>query len=186
MPEWKSFTFGEDGETTLAPEQSAPEAAASTKSAMEPDEYAAKWGTEVSTVTIERISKVLDGDGLPHGSNEFIVATQLNDVPLQIHREPADAPWLQVETRIVPPGEGHTEVSLQEIANRWNVGHLQPTVFPVEDGETWVLVAASRFSVGEGLSDRQIHAMARRGLIIGLQAAEELPSYFEGSEASAQ
>ena len=114
------------------------------------------------------------------------LATQLNDVPLQIHREPADAPWLQVETRIVPPGEGHTEVSLQEIANRWNVGHLQPTVFPVEDGESWVLVAASRFFVGEGLSDRQIHAMARRGLIIGLQAAEELPSYFEGSEASAQ
>ncbi|MBF0967817.1 MAG: histidine kinase, partial [Actinomyces sp.] len=114
MPEWKSFTFGEDGEATLAPEQSAPESAAPTKSAMEPDEYAAKWGTEVSKVTIERISKVLDGDGLPHGSNEFIVATQLNDVPLQIHREPADAPWLQVETRIVPPGEGHTEVSLQE------------------------------------------------------------------------
>ena len=108
MPEWKSFTFGEDGEATLAPEQSAPDAAAPTKSAMEPDEYAAKWGTEVSKVTIERISKVLDGDGLPHGSNEFIIATQLNDVPLQIHREPADAPWLQVETRIVPPGEGHT------------------------------------------------------------------------------
>ena len=67
MPEWKSFTFGEDGEATLAPEQSAPESAAPTKSAMEPDEYAAKWGTEVSKVTIERISKVLDGDGLPHG-----------------------------------------------------------------------------------------------------------------------
>ena len=47
-------------------------------------------------------------------------------------------------------------------------------------------MAASRFFVGEGLSDRQIHAMARRGLIISLQAAEELPSYFEGSEASAQ
>ena len=184
MPEWKSFTFGEDGEATPTPEQ--PAQAAPANPAMEPDEYAAKWGTEVSAVTIERISKVLDGDGLPHGSNEFIVATQLNDVPLQIHREPADAPWLQVETRIVPPGEGHTEVSLQEIANRWNVGHLQPTVFPVEDGENWVLVAASRFFVGEGLSDRQIHAMARRGLIIGLQAAEELPSYFEGSEASAQ
>ena len=36
MPEWKSFTFGEDGEATLAPEQSAPDAAAPTKSAMEP------------------------------------------------------------------------------------------------------------------------------------------------------
>ena len=184
MPEWKSFTVGEDGEATPTPEQ--PAQAAPANPAMEPDEYAAKWDTEVSELTIERIVTVLEGDGLECGSNEFIVATQLNDVPLQIHREPADAPWLQVETRIVPPGEGHTEVSLQEIANRWNVGHLQPTVFPVEDGENWVLVAASRFFVGEGLSDRQIHAMARRGLIIGLQAAEELPSYFEGSEASAQ
>ena len=184
MPEWKSFTFGEDGEATPTPEQ--PAQAAPANPAMEPDEYAAKWDTEVSELTIERIVTVLEGDGLECGSNEFIVATQLNDVPLQIHREPADAPWLQVETRIVPPGEGHTEVSLQEIANRWNVGHLQPTVFPIESEDGWILVAASRFFVGEGLSDRQIHAMARRGLIIGLQAAEELPSYFEGSEASAQ
>ena len=37
------------------------------------------------------------------------------------------------------------------------------------------MVAASRFFVGEGLSDRQIHATLRRGLIIGLSAARELP-----------
>ena len=184
MPEWKSFTFGEDGEATPTPEQ--PAQAAPANPAMEPDEYAAKWGTEVSELTIERIVTVLEGDGLECGSNEFIVATQLNGVPLQIHREPADAPWAQVETRIVPPGEGHTEISLQELANRWNVGHLQPTVFPIEDGDDWILVAASRFFVGEGLSDRQIHAMARRGLIIGLQAAEELPALFDESEDSEQ
>ena len=184
MPEWKSFTFGEDGEATPTPEQ--PAQAAPANSAMEPDEYAAKWGTEVSELTIERIVTVLEGDGLECGSNEFIVATQLNGVPLQIHREPADAPWAQVETRIVPPGEGHTEISLQELANRWNVGHLQPTVFPIESEDGWILVAASRFFVGEGLSDRQIHAMARRGLIIGLQAAEELPTLFDESEDSEQ
>ena len=184
MPEWKSFTFGEDGEATPTPEQ--PAQAAPANPSMEPDEYAAKWGTEVSELTIERIVTVLEGDGLECGSNEFIVATQLNGVPLQIHREPADAPWAQVETRIVPPGEGHTEISLQELANRWNVGHLQPTVFPIEDGDNWILVAASRFFVGEGLSDRQIHAMARRGLIIGLQAAEELPALFDESEDSEQ
>ena len=94
---------------------------------------------------------------------------------LQIHREPVDAPWLQIETRIEPEGEGHTELSLQAVANRWNTEHLQPTVIPIEDGDQWVLVAASRFFVGEGLSDRQIHAMLRRGLIIGLSAAHELP-----------
>ena len=184
MPEWKSFTFGEDGEATPTPEQPAQTAPANP--AMEPDEYAAKWDTEVSELTIERIVTVLEGDGLECGSNEFIVATQLNGVPLQIHREPADAPWAQVETRILPPGEGHTEISLQELANRWNVGHLQPTVFPIENGDNWILVAASRFFVGEGLSDRQIHAMARRGLIIGLQAAEELPTLFDESEDSEQ
>ena len=44
-------------------------------------------------------------------------------------------------------------------------------------------LAASRFFVGEGLSDRQIHAMLRRGLIIGLSAAQEVPALFtQGSE----
>ena len=171
MPEWKSFTFGEGGEAV--PE--ATPAPAAPSPAMEADEYAAKWGTEVSELTIERIEKVLEGDGLPHGSNEFIAVTQLEDVRFQIHREPVDAPWLQIETRIEPEGEGHTELSLQAVANRWNTEHLQPTVMPIEDGDQWVLVAASRFFVGEGLSDRQIHAMLRRGLVIGLSAAQELP-----------
>ena len=44
-------------------------------------------------------------------------------------------------------------------------------------------MAASRFFVGEGLSDRQIHAMLRRGLSIGLSAAQEVPTLFaEGAE----
>ena len=179
MPEWKSFTFGDDGEAKA----SALPAPAAVSPAMEADEYAAKWGTDVSALTIKRIEKVLEGDGLPHGSNEVIAVTQLEDVHFQIHREPADAPWAQIETRIAVPGEGHTEISLQEKANEWNRTHLQPTIFPIEDGDGWVLMAASRFFVGEGLSDRQIHAMLRRGLSIGLSAAQEVPTLFaEGAE----
>ena len=181
MPEWKSFTFGEDGEATPTTEAPAPTSA---NPSMEPDEYAAKWGTEVSEVTIARIEAVLEGDGLPHGLGEFIAFTQLEDIPFQVHREPADAAWAQIETRILPVGEGHTEASLQAIANRWNTEHLQPTVFPIESEDGWILVAASRFFVGEGLSDRQIHAMLRRGLIIGVSAAQEVPSFFD--EASAE
>ena len=181
MPEWKSFTFGEGGEATPTAEAPTP---ASTNPAMEPDEYAAKWGTEVSEVTIARIEAILEGDGLPHGSSEFIAFTQLEDIPVQVHREPADAAWALIETRILPVGEGHTEASLQAIANRWNTEHLQPTVFPIESEDGWILVAASRFFVGEGLSDRQIHAMLRRGLIIGVSAAQEVPSFFD--EASAE
>ena len=71
MPEWKSFTFGDDGEAKASPLP----APAAPSPAMEADEYAAKWGTEVSELTIERIEKVLEGDGLPHGSNEFIAVT---------------------------------------------------------------------------------------------------------------
>ena len=179
MPEWKSFTFGDDGEAKATPLP----APATVSPAMEADEYAAKWGTKVSALTIKRIEKVLEGDGLPHGSNEVIAVTQLEDVHFQIHREPADVPWAQIETRIAVPGEGHTEISLQEKANEWNRTHLQPTIFPIEDGDGWVLMAASRFFVGEGLSDRQIHAMLRRGLSIGLSAAQEVPTLFaEGAE----
>lgn len=179
MPEWKSFTFGDDGEAKASPLP----APAAVSPAMEADEYAAKWGTEVSALTIKRIEKVLEGDGLPHGSNEVIAITQLEDVHFQIHREPTDAPWAQIETRIAVPGEGHTEISLQEKANEWNRTHLQPTIFPIEDGDGWVLMAASRFFVGEGLSDRQIHVMLRRGLSIGLSAAQEIPALFaEGAE----
>ena len=56
MPEWQSFTFGEDGEATPTTEAPAP---TSTNPSMEPDEYAAKWGTEVSEVTIARIEAIL-------------------------------------------------------------------------------------------------------------------------------
>lgn len=168
MPEWKSFTVGHDGEAVPSP--------AAVPAAMEADEYAAKWDTVVHDVTIARIENVLEGDGLPHGSSEFIAVTEVDGVRFQIHREPADAPWLQIEGRIVAPGIGHTEVSLQEVANRWNAERLQPTIFPIEDGQGWVLVAASRFFVGAGLSDRQIHAMLRRGLSVGLSAARDLPA----------
>ena len=179
MPVCKRYTCGDEGEEKASPLP----APAAVSPAMEADEYAAKWGTEVSTLTIKRIEKVLEGDGLPHGSNEVIAVTQLEDVHFQIHREPADAPWAQIETRIAVPGEGHTEISLQEKANEWNRTHLQPTIFPIEDGDGWVLMAASRFFVGEGLSDRQIHAMLRRGLSIGLSAAQEVPTLFaEGAE----
>ena len=82
MPEWKSFTFGEDGEATPAPEATKPSAA---NPAMEPDEYAAKWGTEVLEVTIERISTVLDGDGLPHATHDSS-SRHSSTMYLQIHR----------------------------------------------------------------------------------------------------
>ena len=108
MPEWKSFTFGEDGEATPTAEAPTP---TSTNPAMEPDEYAAKWGTEVSEVTIARIEAILEGDGLPHGSSEFIAFTQLEDIPFQVHREPptppghrsrrASCPWARATPR--PP-----------------------------------------------------------------------------------
>ena len=71
MPEWKSFTVGEGGQAMPEP-ASAPAAA---PRAMEADEYAAKWGTEVEDVSIPRIVKVLEGDGLPHGFSEFIAVT---------------------------------------------------------------------------------------------------------------
>ena len=89
MPEWKSFTFGEGGEAV-------PEATPRPPPAPSPADGGRRIrrqvGTEVAEVSIARIENVLEGDGLPHGSSEFIAVTQLEDVRFQIHREPVDAP----------------------------------------------------------------------------------------------
>ena len=168
MPEWKSIALdGEPADSTGAAGQDAPDAGGPA-----PDEFALKWGTEVQPVTIERIAAVLEGDGLPVATSEFAAATQVEEGNFQIHREPADCPWAQVELRLLV--QGAQLADLDSIANDWNAAHLQPTVFPVPEAGQPLLVAASRFFVGEGMSDRQIHAMIRRGVVVGLSLAREL------------
>ena len=168
MPEWKSIALdGEPADSTGAVGQDAPDAGGPA-----PDEFALKWGTEVQPVTIERIAAVLEGDGLPVATSEFVAATQVEEGNFQIHREPADCPWAQVELRLLV--QGAELADLDSIANDWNAAHLQPTVFPVPEAGQPLLVAASRFFVGEGMSDRQIHAMIRRGVVVGLSLAREL------------
>lgn len=169
MPEWKSVALDGDepADSPGAGGQDGPDAGGPS-----PDEFALKWGTEVQPVTIERIAAVLEGDGLPVATSEFAAATQVEEGNFQIHREPADCPWAQVELRLLV--QGAELADLDSIANDWNAAHLQPTVFPVPEAGQPLLVAASRFFVGEGMSDRQIHAMIRRGVIVGLSLAREL------------
>ena len=169
MPEWKSIALDGDepADSPGAGGQDGPDAGGPS-----PDEFALKWGTEVQPVTIERIAAVLEGDGLPVAISEFAAATQVEEGNFQIHREPADCPWAQVELRLLV--QGAQLADLDSIANDWNAAHLQPTVFPVPEAGQPLLVAASRFFVGEGMSDRQIHAMIRRGVVVGLSLAREL------------
>lgn len=169
MPEWKSVALDGDepADSPGAGGQDGPDAGGPS-----PDEFALKWGTEVQPVTIERIAAVLEGDGLPVATSEFVAATQVEEGNFQIHREPADCPWAQVELRLLV--QGAELADLDRIANDWNAAHLQPTVFPVPEAGQPLLVAASRFFVGEGMSDRQIHAMIRRGVVVGLSLAREL------------
>ena len=169
MPDWKSVALDGDepADSPGAGGQDGPDAGGPS-----PDEFALKWGTEVQPVTIERIAAVLEGDGLPVAISEFAAATQVEEGNFQIHREPADCPWAQVELRLLV--QGAELADLDSIANDWNAAHLQPTVFPVPEAGQPLLVAASRFFVGEGMSDRQIHAMIRRGVVVGLSLAREL------------
>ena len=169
MPEWKSVALDGDepADSPGAGGQDGPDAGGPS-----PDEFALKWGTDVQPVTIERIAAVLEGDGLPVAISEFAAATQVEEGNFQIHREPADCPWAQVELRLLV--QGAELADLDSIANDWNAAHLQPTVFPVPEAGQPLLVAASRFFVGEGMSDRQIHAMIRRGVVVGLSLAREL------------
>ncbi len=178
MPEWKSWTFGGDEDNPLV---SVPSPAPEPESVRAPevDEAAAKWGVEVEPVTIARVERVVEGDGLPHGSSEFVVVTEVDGHRMQFHREPAEAPWLQVEARLELSEEDTASLSaydLTRIANQWNTDHLQPTVFPLRHEGAWVLVLATRFFVAEGLSDRQIHTLVRRGVAVTSQALRELPA----------
>ena len=104
MPEWKSFTFGEDGEATPTPEQ--PRRPLPPTQPWNPTNTPPSGAPRSPELTIERIVTVLEGDGLECESNEFIVATWLNGVPLQIHREPAERPVGAGRDPHRPPGRG--------------------------------------------------------------------------------
>lgn len=174
MPEWKSWEFTSDGNTPLT---AVPHALSSP--AAPGDEAATQWDTTVEPVSLARVERVLEGDGYAHGSGEHVVVTDINHTRIQFHREPADAPWLQVEAHLVLSEDDTASVTapdLTQIANQWNTDHLQPTVFPLQLEGSWVFVLATRFFVGEGLSDRQIHHLIRRGLAVTLQALKELPA----------
>ena len=179
MPEWKSFSMG-DGTSPLteSPIQHLSQTATPAPG-MEADAAAEKWGTDVSEVSIERIENVVAGDGLSHGANEFVVITDVEGARIQIHREPADSPLIQIEARMKLDAERAAQLDmprLNELTNKWNVDHLQPTTFALETEDGKVVILATRFFAGKGMSDRQIHAMVRRGLGVTLQALNEMPA----------
>lgn len=147
------------------------------------DEDQLKWGTEVLPLDLDRLEHVMAEDGFPLARAEFSLTTSVDDTTVRVHREPADSPWMQVETRMTLPeataasldSGGITPFDLQQVANTWNTTHLQPTVFPGRLDEKWYFFLVSRFFVGAGLSDRQVHLLIRRAVVVGLQAVRELP-----------
>lgn len=180
MSEWRTWTFGDSpqepgGRRHGAPDGNSPTPGA-TPGAPPPDEAALRWGEEVRPFDLDRLAHVLAGDGFPVGRAEFEVGTRVDDLELRFHREPADVPWVQVLSRVPLSGDGDlSEFDLQQVANTWNSSHLQPTVYPERAGDGWVFSLASRFFVGAGLSDRQVHVMVRRAVVVALQATRELP-----------
>lgn len=200
MSEWKTWSLGgtpeePDGRTGGpssgdAPQQGIHEGGSargsqeSSGSADGPgDEDQLKWGTEVLPLDLDRLEHVMAEDGFPLARAEFSLTTSVDDTTVRVHREPADSPWMQVETRMTLPEAtaasldtgGITPFDLQQVANTWNTTHLQPTVFPGRPDEKWYFFLVSRFFVGAGLSDRQVHLLLRRAVVVGLQAVRELP-----------
>lgn len=186
MSEWKTWSFGEpsdepEGFSGTGPtgDGSSPASGptpGSTPGAPPPDEAALRWTEEVHPFDLDRLAHVLAGDGFPVGRAEFEIGTKVDDLELRFHREPADVPWLQVLSRVVLPDAGELSVfDLQQAANTWNSSHLQPTVYPERVEGDWAFSLASRFFVGAGLSDRQIHVVVRRAVVVALQAMRELP-----------
>lgn len=200
MSEWKTWSLGgtpeePDGRTGGpssgdAPQQGIHEggsARGSQESSGSADgpgaEDQLKWGTEVLPLDLDRLEHVMAEDGFPLARAEFSLTTSVDDTTVRVHREPADSPWMQVETRMTLPeataasldSGGITPFDLQQVANTWNTTHLQPTVFPGRLDEKWYFFLVSRFFVGAGLSDRQVHLLLRRAVVVGLQAVRELP-----------
>ncbi len=137
--------------------------------------------SEESSLTLERLSMALALHGWrPHNDSVSVTVT-LEGISLRFHREPETSPWLQVESRVrlESGADGEepelSDFELQQVANTWNTTHLQPTVFADRSEEGRFFVLATRFFVGEGLTNGQIEVMIRRALVVGLQATRELP-----------
>lgn len=206
MSEWKTWSLGEPGDPgderpTGATGQTGPTgptspggsgaAPGATPAGTPFDEAALRWGTEVAPFDLDRLQHVMGADGFPLTREEFAVSTAVDQTPMRVHREPAEVPWLQVESRLpVPAGDGAatelSEFELQQVANTWNSSHLQPTVFASHDDGGSFFVLVSRFFVGAGLSDRQIHLMVRRAVVVALQAGRELPGLIPPLDTTAQ
>lgn len=169
MAEWRSFTVGDSGQ---------PEAPIG-----EVDEVAAKWGTQIEEFSLDRAEAIVKGDGLPYGRADFLVVTEIDGQRIQIHHEPQDCPWIQVEARLAidPAAKDLGDEGLQEIVNQWNSGHLEPTVFAVPISQDHAIVMTCRFYVEHGVSDRQLHSMFRRSFIVTRQACREIPEMIEAA-----
>lgn len=191
MSEWKSFQV-KDGASPIAgglsftavPAAAATPAQSATPGATlpEPDEAAAKWGTKVEPVSLDRIETIVAGDGLPHGRGEFIVVTEVEGLRMQVHREPVDCSWMQVEARLTL-GQDFTVADVRAAAQQWNQTRLQPTAIPGSDAAEPVMILATRFYVEHGLSDRQLHVLLRRGIGVTVQAARELPELIKACQS---
>ena len=194
MAEWKTWSFGSpDVDPTAPPSSMNPPLAPIPEPTREPPATpgaatnpAERWGEDIEPFTLDRLEQVMTGDGVPAAREETAVMTSVDSAVLSFHREPADAPWMQVESRWLLPedleGARVDPLSLQHVANEWNAGHLQPTLYPDRIDERWCMVLVSRFFVGEGLSDRQIHLLVHRSIVVTLQAVRELPGLFPPSE----
>ncbi|WP_165218385.1 YbjN domain-containing protein [Schaalia sp. ZJ1691] len=191
MPEWTSFTFDDEGKASRIPD---PDSSGSDSSehpsspahssednsshSLSADEIAAKWGTDVEPLTLDRIEAVLEGDGFPHTRHEFAIITVVNNLQIRLHQEPVDSPWFQCEARPVLSSDSFPELGMEELiqaANTWNTEHLQPKATPVHLDSLYGFTLTTPFFVGAGMSDRQIHAMIRRGVTVTVQAVLELP-----------
>lgn len=192
MPEWKTWTFGEPPEddgngrgdegapgnpTGPMPSEGLTPPAPPAKS---PAEAAAeRWSAEVAPFTLDRAAAVMEGDGFPLTREGFSLATLANGVAMRLHREPADAQWVQFESHVpLPDGMDQSALDpfdLQQAANTWNTQHLQPTVMPIRVDGIFVFHLSTRFFIGQGASERQIHLMITRGAVVTLQAAHDLP-----------
>lgn len=140
-------------------------------------------GEKIAPFTMERLVKVIEDNDYSCAldDDKNTVAASWNDLPFRFHLSESSN-WLGISTLWEPPEaltvleESRVVAALQDAANEWNRHYLQPTGYPMEMDDAWVIVFHQSVFVDEGVNDEQIAMALRISISVNLEARDTIES----------